>query len=100
MACGTGIEGCDPYPEDTELFAACIEDPRNTWRSMLLRVNQKGDLVWQRVDSYQFVEDNDGGENEEVPSSASEYVIITNEGHIASITDLAFGIGLQLLEKE
>ena len=100
MACGTGIEGCEPYPEDTELFAECIDDPRNTWRSMLLRVNQKGDLIWQRVDSYQFVEDNDGGENEEVPSSASEYVIITNEGHIASITDLAFGIGLQLLEKE
>ena len=54
----------------------------------------------------QFAEENEYGENEEiskieeVQSSASEYVIITNEGHIASITDLAFGIGLQLLEKE
>jgi len=100
MACGTGIEECEPFQENSKLFEECEADPRKNWRSLLVRVNGNGDLIWQHVGSYRFPEENEEGEDEEVASSASEFVFITSKGEFASITDLAFGIGLQLLEKD
>ncbi len=99
MACGTGIEECEPFEEIDALYEECEADPRKTWRSMLVRVNGQGNLIWQHVGSYRFPDEN-GEESEEVASSASEYVLITSKGQYASVTDLAFGLGLQLLDKD
>ena len=74
----------------------CIRDsPRTTWRSLLIRVDKDGKQLWHHVDSFFFP----GEEDEfDVPSTASEYVFITSDNHIASVVDLGFGIGLQILE--
>ena len=89
MGCGTGTH-CEEFEENREFYAQCIRDPRETWRSLLIRVDEYGKLIWQSVDS--FVEEN------EVITTASEYVIMNEEGKIISILDLAFGFGLQLYE--
>ena len=89
MGCGTGTH-CEEFEENREFYAQCIRDPRETWRSLLIRVDEYGKLIWQSVDS--FVEEN------EVITTASEYVIMSQEGKIISVLDLAFGFGLQLYE--
>ena len=95
MACGTGIEECEVYKSDSKLFSQCSNDPRTTWRSLLIRVDKDGKKLWEHVDSFFFP----GEENDfDVPSTASEYVFITNNNNIASVIDLGFGIGLQILE--
>ncbi len=95
MACGTGIEECEMFKNDSKLYEQCSNDPRTTWRSLLIRVDKNGKQLWQHVDSFVFP----GEENEfDAPSTASEYVFITSDNHIASVVDLGFGIGLQVLE--
>ena len=89
MGCGTGTH-CEEFEENRDLYNQCIKDPRETWRSLLIRVDEYGKLIWQSVNS--FVEEN------EVITTASEYVIISEEGKIISVLDLAFGFGLQLYE--
>ena len=95
MACGTGIEECEMFENDNKLYEQCSNDPRTTWRSLLIRVDKNGKQLWQHVDSF-FLP----GEEEEfdVPATASEYVFINSDNHIASVVDLGFGIGLQILE--
>ena len=93
MACGTGIEECEFYQNNNKLFSQCLNDPRTTWRSLLIRVDKNGNKIWEHVDSFFFT-----GEDDDLPSTASEYVFITKDKNIASVTDLGFGIGLQLLE--
>ena len=95
MACGTGIEECEMFENDNKLYEQCSNDPRTTWRSLLIRLDKNGKQLWQHVDSF-FLP---GEEDEfDVPSTASEYVFITSDNHIASVVDLGFGIGLQILE--
>ena len=95
MACGTGIEECEMFQNDSKLYEQCTNDPRTTWRSLLIRVDKDGKQLWQHVDSFTFP----GEEDEfDLPSTASEFVFITNDNHIASVIDLSFGIGLQILE--
>ena len=95
MACGTGIEECEMFENDNKLYKQCFNDPRTTWRSLLIRVDKNGKQLWQYVGSFVFP----GEEDEfDVPSTASEYVFITSDNHIASVVDLGFGIGLQILE--
>ena len=95
IACGTGIEECEMFENDNKLYEQCSNDPRTTWRSLLIRVDKNGKQLWQHVDSFAFP----GEEDEfDVPSTASEYVFITSDDHIASVVDLGFGIGLQILE--
>ena len=95
MACGTGIEECEMFENDSKLYEQCSNDPRTTWRSLLIRVDKNGKQLWQHVDSFVFP----GEEDEfDVPSTASEYVFITSDNYIASVVDLGFGIGLQVLE--
>ncbi len=89
MACGTGTH-CDEFEENRELYNQCIKDPRETWRSLLLQVDEHGELVWESAES--FVEEN------EVITTASEYVIRSKEGNIISVLDLAFGFGIQIIE--
>ena len=40
----------------------------------------------------------DGEEDEDVPSTASEWVFTTNRGGLASVVDLSFGMGLEILK--
>ena len=51
-------------------------------------------MVWYRTDS--FIEEDDDW----IPNTASEYVFITKDGRIASVLDLDFGFGLQILDPE
>ena len=92
IACGTGIEGCDEL--EGNIRNQCEEDPRTTWRSYLVRIDTKGEILWEKVGSFTFP----GEENaEDVPSTASEWVFVNRDGQIASVVDLAFGIGLELI---
>ena len=90
-----GIEECKMFENDNKLYKQCSNDPRTTWRSLLIRVDKDGKQLWQHVDSFYFP----GEESDyDVPSTASEYVFITSDNNIASVIDLGFGIGLQILE--
>ena len=51
-------------------------------------------MVWHKTDS--FIEEDDDWS----PNTASEYVFITKDGRIASVLDLDFGFGLQILDLE
>lgn len=93
MACGTGIEECESVPENTQ--AKCEEDPRTTWRSYLVKIDSSGDIIWEKTGSFTFPGEED---TDDLPSTASEWIFITQEGYVASIIDLAFGIGLEILE--
>ena len=93
MACGTGIEECESVPENTQ--AKCEEDPRTTWRSYLVKIDSSGDIIWEKTGSFTFPGEED---TDDLPSTASEWIFITQEGNVASIIDLAFGIGLEILE--
>ena len=91
MACGTGTH-CDEFEENKKLFQQCIKDPRETWRSLLIRVNKRGELIWESADS--FIEE------DEVITTASEYIISTYDGKLISVLDLAFGFGVQIIKLE
>ena len=36
--------------------------------------------------------------DDDVPSTASEWAFITKNGELASVVDLAFGIGLEIID--
>tara|TARA_B100001093_G_scaffold475615_1_gene501310 strand:- start:431 stop:1852 length:1422 start_codon:yes stop_codon:yes gene_type:complete len=93
MACGTGTH-CDELKDNERPFAQCTADPREIWRSLLVKVDQQGNIVWYKTDS--FIEENDDW----IPNTASEYVFFTKDGRIASVLDLDFGFGLQILEPD
>ena len=89
---GTGIEHCEDLDQD--LTSVCENDPRTTWRSNLIHVDFSGNLIWQRASSFVF----EGEEDEALPSTASEWVFKTKSGNIASVVDLSFGVGLEILK--
>jgi hypothetical protein len=91
VACGTGIEGCDEVEGD--LYDECRSDPRQVWRGLVLEVDGDGDVLWSRLDSFRFPEEGE----DEAADSASEYVILTEDGNVGSIVDQGFGIGLLML---
>ena len=93
MACGTGTH-CDEFEDNERQFAQCAADPREIWRSLLIKVDRQGNMVWYRTDS--FIEEDDDW----IPNTASEYVFTTKDGRIASVLDLDFGFGLQILDPE
>ena len=90
VACGTGIEECEEL--GVSLRAVCEDDPRTTWRSYLIHIDLSGNLIWQRASSFTFDDDDD------VPSTASEWVFTTRHGDLASVVDLDFGIGIEILK--
>lgn len=94
LGCGTGIEGCDPWPQGSDIRKECDADPRKTWRSLVVRLDNNGAVVWQRTDSFQAP-----GEDE-VMSSASEFVARTGGGGWMSVVDEAFGIGIMVIAPE
>ena len=92
LACGTGIEHCEDLGDD--LMSVCENDPRNIWRSNLIHVDFSGNLIWQRASSFVF----EGEDGEDLPSTASEWVFTTKSGNLASVVDLSFGVGLEILK--
>ena len=91
LACGTGIEECSELSDSLRLV--CEDDPRTTWRSYLVHVDFSGNLVWHRASSFMF----DDEDEEDVPSTASEWVFTTANGDLASVVDLSFGMGIEVL---
>jgi hypothetical protein len=87
VACGTGIENCHEVDSTAADQKACRSDPRRSWRSYLVGVSASGEVVWSRAES--FVDDL--GEAHE---SASEYIAIGPSGHLYSVVDQGFGVGL------
>ncbi len=94
LGCGTGIEGCDLWAEGSAIRQECDADPRKTWRAFLTRLDKDGAVVWQRTDSFQPPNE------DEVSSSASEFVSRTADGGWMSVVDEAFGIGIMVLTPE
>ena len=94
VACGTGIEGCGEYSTGSAIHTECMQDPRRTWRALLVKLDKNGNEVWHRVDS--FLEP---GETE-APDTASEYVSLKADGSVVSIVDQGFGIGVLVLQAQ
>lgn len=88
-ACGTGIEDCEELEQN--LRAICQDDPRNIWRSYLIHIDYSGNLISQRLSSFHFDE-------KDVVSTASEWVFTTSRGNLASVVDLDFGVGIEVLK--
>ena len=40
MACGTGIEECEMFENDNNLYEQCSNDPRTTKEVLLIRVDK------------------------------------------------------------
>ena len=93
IACGTGIEGCEELQEKVRIV--CEKDPRNTWRSYLTKISFDGEIVWERTGSFTFPGEED---SRDLPSTATEWIFETNNGEIALVNDLDFGIGLEIIE--
>tara|TARA_B100001093_G_scaffold303555_1_gene289493 strand:- start:12958 stop:14391 length:1434 start_codon:yes stop_codon:yes gene_type:complete len=93
IACGTGTH-CDEVEDNQKLFDQCTSDPRGIWRSLLIRVDNDGKLLWDKTDSFELEDDG------RAPNTASEYVFFARDGRIVSLLDLDFGFGLQILEPE
>ena len=72
----------------------CERDPRTTWRSYILVIDYNGKLIAEKTSSFYFSDDEDA---DDVASTASEWVFITDKDQIASIIDLDFGAGIEIL---
>ena len=92
LACGTGIEHCDDLKNKLKKY--CERDPRTTWRSYILVIDYNGKLIAEKTSSFYFPEDENA---DDVASTASEWVFITDKDQIASINDLDFGAGIEIL---
>ena len=92
LGCGTGIEHCEDL--SWELSSVCKNDPRTTWRSYLIHMDFSGNLIWERASSFVF----EGEDDEDLPATASEWVFTTKSGNLASVVDLSFGFGLEILK--
>ena len=90
VACFVGIEECEELV--VILRAVCEDDPRRTWRSYLVHIDLSGNLIWQQPSSFTF--DND----DNFPPTASAWVFTTRNGDFASVVDLDFGIGIEILK--
>ena len=100
LGCGTGIEGCGEghVAGDAALTAECSGDPRTSWRSLIIKMDTSGTVIWSRVDS--AMDTLEPGNAETPSSSASEHVIATRDGGVAGINDEATGIGLLKLASD
>ena len=90
IGCGNGIEECPVSGFSNAAKQWCQSDPRKAWRSLLVKANLEGNIVWYRQDNFWSGEENP-------VTSASEYVITTGNA-IVSVNDELFGVGLQRVE--
>ena len=96
MACGTGVEGCDPTSWSPELNAKCKVDPRIDWRGLVIKTDLNGEKVWHRQDNYQSGEPPSA--TGKVASSASEFIFSLDDGSLVSITDESAGFGYAVID--
>ena len=88
IACGTGIEDCSLG--NAGLGIECRNDPRRTWRSLMMKIDSSGEQEWYRTDSFYY-------EGEDVAAAtAAEHVIRLEDGGFAAVIDQDFGIGLRI----
>ena len=92
IACGTGIEDCSLG--NAGLGVECRNDPRTTWRSLLMEIDGSGEQVWYRTDSFYYEEE------EGAAATAAEHVIQVQSGGFAAVLDQDFGVGLMVLGSE
>lgn len=107
LGCGTGIENCmdlsggllaDCNAGTADGRTGAVARPKAVWQSMVVRTDLSGTLMWLRTDQFRAAGQPALGQGGWVPhSSASEYLIATLDGGIASINDEVGGIGLLLL---
>lgn len=104
VGCGTGIEDCEGWTGTTlsecnagtpDKRTNAVPRPKSVWQSMVFRTDLDGTLLWLRTDQYRAAGSPALGTTGWNPqSSASEYVIVTDDGGITSINDEVGGIGL------
>jgi len=107
LACGTGLEYCGALTGDNlrrcrreqpvflDPRPGALPRPPAVWASLIVFVNNKGEMKWQRVDQYREPGEPKAGEPGWAAwSSASEYVIRGANGDLAFIQDEISGIGL------
>ena len=115
LACGTGIEGCGHAPASMladcnagkgDTRAGAIDRPPAVWQSLLIRVDESGDLIYQRVDQFRSSENvglamTDALFKENgISSSAAEFAVKTSDGGILLVNDEASGVGVFKLMPE
>ena len=110
MSCGAGIENCNSVP--ASMKSDCMSGNGDTragaykrlpgvWQSYMPRTNTKGELLYQRVDQYRAPGSPEmNASTWEPTSSASEWVINTNDGGFALVQDEQSGVGLLKLFSE
>ena len=89
VGCGNGIEGCPSRGYTASAKKWCQNDPRNSWRALLVKTNLEGKVDWYRQDNFWDGKENPG-------TSASEYVM-SNNRTIVSVNDELLGVGLEIL---
>ena len=109
LACGTGIEGCGHAPASMladcnagkgDTRAGAIDRPPAVWQSLLIRADESGDLIYQRVDQFRSSENvglamTDALFKENgISSSAAEFAVKTSDGGILLVNDEASGVGV------
>mgnify|MGYP004127013911 CR=1 FL=1 len=87
VGCGTGIEGCDAVQASAEERNQCENDPRRSWRSHLVAISTEGEVLWSRTES--FVD-----ARGEAHETASEFVMMGDDGTLYSVVDQNFGVSL------
>ena len=115
VSCGTGIETCSTTRSSPAKDAQCksgIGDKVNfpnlvahagSWMSMAAKVDSNNDLKWQRVDTYKGANMKayvPGKPYTTPSSSASEFVVVNDDGSFSFLQDETFGFGVLKLKKE
>ena len=103
LACGAGIENCDPDDHPSSFSKADCEAGRgdmrkgavprhaSMWQSYVVKTDAAGKLEWQRVDSWK---DPAAASDDCAGSSSCEWLVATADGGLAAITDELMGVGL------
>ena len=114
IACGTGIEDCGPFTGQmltdcqkalpvvgTDSRPGAVARPASVWQSFIIRTDQDGKLLWQRVDQRREPGLPALGSPGWIPTgSASEYVAPTLDGGYILVQDEAVGVGILKLKPE
>ena len=72
----------------------CV-DTQCDYLGQLIRLDSNGDIIWEKTGSFIFPGEED---TLDLASVAAEWIFINSEGQIASVNDLEFGIGLEIIE--
>jgi subtilisin family serine protease len=103
LGCGTGIEDCNGARNTTDCHAGrgdlrpgAIARAPSVWQQLVAHVAANGDLLWQRVDSRRGEGDAPLPQMtaEAFTSSASEWIVVSSDQDVFSISDESVGCGV------